>query len=98
MAIRRVIYTTNAIESLNRSFRKIIKTKAIFPDEESVFKLLYLSMKNIIEKWNRPIRLSEIGLPLHHILPFFFPNVSLFNFPLYTKFRSLSQGKLAMLY
>ena len=56
MAIRRVIYTTNAIESLNRSFRKIIKAKAVFPDEESVFKLLYLSMKNIIKKWNRPIR------------------------------------------
>ena len=56
MAIRRVIYTTNVIESLNRSFRKIIKTKAVFPDEESVFKLLYLSMKNIIKKWNRPIR------------------------------------------
>ena len=56
MAIRRVIYTTNAIESLNRSFRKIIKTKAVFPDEKSVFKLLYLSMKNIIKKWNRPIR------------------------------------------
>ena len=56
MAIRRVIYTTNTIESLNRSFREIIKTKAVFPDEESVFKLLYLSMKNIIKKWNRPIR------------------------------------------
>ena len=56
MAIRRVIYTTNVIESLNRSFRKIIKTKAVFPDEESVFKLLCLSMKNIIKKWNRPIR------------------------------------------
>ena len=56
MAIRRVIYTTNAIESLNRSFRKIIKTKAVFPDEESVFKLLYLSMKNIVKKWNCPIR------------------------------------------
>ena len=49
MAIRRVIYTTNAIESLNRSFRKIIKTKAVFPDKWSVFKLLYLSMKNIIK-------------------------------------------------
>lgn len=56
MAIRRVIYTTNAIESLNRSFRKIIKTKAVFPDEDSVFKLLYLSLKNITKKWNRPIR------------------------------------------
>lgn len=56
MAIRRVIYTTNAIESLNRSFRKIIKTKAVFPNEDSVFKLLYLSMKNITKKWQRPIR------------------------------------------
>ena len=56
MAIRRVIYTTNAIESLNRSFRKIIKTKAVFPDEDSVFKLLYLSLKNITKKWQRPIR------------------------------------------
>jgi transposase-like protein len=56
MAIRRVIYTTNAIESLNRSFRKVIKTKAVFPDEDSVFKLLYLSMRNITKKWQRPIR------------------------------------------
>lgn len=56
MEIRRVIYTTNAIESLNRSFRKIIKTKAVFPDEDSVFKLLYLAMRNITKKWQRPIR------------------------------------------
>jgi putative transposase len=44
MDIRRVIYTTNTIESLNRSLRKVIKTKAVFPDEESVFKLMYLAM------------------------------------------------------
>jgi transposase-like protein len=56
MEIRRVIYTTNAIESLNRSFRKVIKTKAVFPDEDSVFKLLYLAMRNITKKWQRPIR------------------------------------------
>lgn len=56
MEIRRVIYTTNAIESLNRSFRKVIKTKAVFPDEDSVFKLLYLAMRNITKKWRRPIR------------------------------------------
>jgi transposase-like protein len=56
MEIRRVIYTTNAIESLNRSFRKVIKTKAVFPDEDSVFKLLYLAMRNIAKKWQRPIR------------------------------------------
>jgi putative transposase len=56
MAIRRVIYTTNAIESLNRSLRKVIKTKTVFPDEASVFKLMYLAMNNIAKKWNRPIK------------------------------------------
>jgi putative transposase len=56
MEIRRVIYTTNAIESLNRSLRKVIKTKAVFPDEESVFKLMYLAMSNIAKRWNRPIK------------------------------------------
>jgi len=55
MDIRKVIYTTNAIESLNRSLRKVIKTKAVFPDEESVFKLMYLAMNNIAKRWNRPI-------------------------------------------
>ena len=45
MDIRKAIYTTNAIESLNRSLRKVIKTKAVFPDEESVFKLMYSHSK-----------------------------------------------------
>jgi transposase-like protein len=56
MEIRRVIYTTNAIESVNRSLRKVIKTKAVFPDEASVFKLMYLAMNNISRRWNRPIQ------------------------------------------
>ena len=56
MAIRRVIYTTNAIESVNRSLRKVIKTKAVFPDEESVMKLMYLAMNNISKRWTRPIK------------------------------------------
>jgi transposase-like protein len=56
MEIRRVIYTTNAIESLNRSLRKVIKTNAVFPDEESVFKLMYLAMSNIAKRSNRPIK------------------------------------------
>ena len=53
--IRRVIYTTNAIESLNRSFRKVVKTKGSFPSQEAAFKLLYLAMKNIVKKWTMPI-------------------------------------------
>ena len=56
MDIRRVIYTTNAIESVNRSLRKVIKTKAVFPDEESVFKLMYLALDNISRRWTRPIK------------------------------------------
>jgi putative transposase len=56
MDIRRAIYTTHAIESLNRSLRKVIKTKAVFPDEESVFKLMYLAMNNIAKRWTRPIK------------------------------------------
>ncbi len=56
MEIRRVIYTTNAIESLNRSLRKVIKTKAVFPDEAAVCRLMYLAMNNIAKKWIRPIK------------------------------------------
>jgi len=54
--IRKVIYTTNAIESVNRSLRKVLKTKGAFPDETSVFKLLYLALNNISKKWTMPIR------------------------------------------
>jgi transposase-like protein len=68
MEIRKVIYTTNAIESLNRSLRKVIKTKAVFPDEDSVFKLMYLAMRNIAQKWQRPIRDWKAALSHFSIL------------------------------
>jgi putative transposase len=54
--IRRAVSTTNAIESLNMSLRKIIKTRSSFPNEEAAFKLLYLGLKNISKKWTMPIR------------------------------------------
>ena len=53
--IRRVIYTTNTIESLNMTLRKIIKNRALFPNDEAIFKLMYLSLKNISKKWTMPI-------------------------------------------
>jgi putative transposase len=53
-AIRKLIYTTNAIESLNFQLRKVIKTKGHFPSEESAIKLLYLALTNIERKWKRP--------------------------------------------
>jgi len=54
-AIRKMIYTTNCVEALNRSLRKIIKTRASFPTDESAFKLLYLAIKNAGVHWRRPI-------------------------------------------
>ena len=68
MEIRKVIYTTNAIESLNRSLRKVIKTKAVFPDEQSVFKLLYLALNNIAKRWSRPIKNWKAALSHFAIL------------------------------
>jgi putative transposase len=49
--IRKVIYTTNAVESLNRSLRKITKTRGAFPSEQAALKLLYLALKNAVAKW-----------------------------------------------
>ena len=51
-----MIYTTNAIESLNMTLRKIIKNRAMFPSDEAVFKILYLALKNISKKWTMPLR------------------------------------------
>jgi len=50
--IRKVIYTTNAIESLNMTLRKVIKTRASFPTDEAATKLLYMALLNVSKKWN----------------------------------------------
>ena len=60
--IRKAIYTTNAIESLNRSLRKISKNRGSFPNDESALKLLYLALRNISKKWTMPIRLWKEAL------------------------------------
>ena len=54
--VRKIIYTTNAIESLNSSFRKISRNRNLFPSSEAVYKLFYLAIKNISKKWTIPIR------------------------------------------
>ncbi|MCA1568521.1 MAG: IS256 family transposase [Acidobacteria bacterium] len=54
--IRRVIYTTNAVESVNMSLRKIIKNRGSFPTDESALKLLYLALRNITPRWTMPIK------------------------------------------
>lgn len=54
--IRKVIYTTNAIESLNMSLRKITKNRGSFPSDDALLKLFYLAIRNISKRWTVPIR------------------------------------------
>ena len=54
--IRKAIYTTNAIESLNMTLRKVLKTRASFPTNEAALKLLFLAIRNISRKWSMPIK------------------------------------------
>ena len=66
-SVRKIMYTTNTIESLNRQFRKYTKTKSVFPTDMSLMKCLYLSTKNIEKKWTQPYRnwgpiLSELSI------------------------------------
>ena len=54
--IRKVIYTTNAIESVNYSLRRLTKTRGSFPNDEAAIKLLYLGLRNISQRWTMPIQ------------------------------------------
>ena len=55
-AIRKPIYTTNAVEAVHRQFRKLTKTKGAFPNEDSLMKLLYIGIQQASEKWTMPIQ------------------------------------------
>ena len=54
--IRKAIYTTNAIESVNSSLRKVTRGKGSFPNDESVYKVLFLRIRDLKEKWKKPIK------------------------------------------
>lgn len=54
--IRRIMYTTKIIEALNRQYRKVTKTKSVFPNDQSLEKMLYLASENIIKKWTQRYR------------------------------------------
>jgi transposase-like protein len=54
--IRKVLYTTHAIESLNFSLRKRLKTRGAFPNDEAMLKVLYLGLQRIEKKWTLPIQ------------------------------------------
>lgn len=66
--IRKVIYTTNAIESLNNSIRKVTRSRGSFPNDESVQKIVYLALRNISKKWTMPIRNWKIVMNYFSIL------------------------------
>lgn len=67
--IRRAIYTTNAIESLNFCLRKITRNKSSFPDDDSIYKVIYLAIKNVSKRWTVPIR--EWGLAVNQFAVMF---------------------------
>jgi putative transposase len=67
--IRKLIYTTNAIENFNRQLRKVTKTKSAFVSDDALMKLLYLTTMNIVEKWTMPIK--EWGQILDQLYIFF---------------------------
>ena len=65
--IRKIMYTTNSIESLNRQYRKYTKTKSVYPTDMALMKCLYLATKNITKKWIQPYRnwgpiISELSI------------------------------------
>lgn len=60
--VRRIIYTTNIIEGLHRQFRKVTKTKGVFPNDESLRKMLYLASMNITKKWTMRYRNWDLVL------------------------------------
>jgi putative transposase len=66
--IRKAIYTTNAIEAVNRQIRKVIKTKGSFPNDEAVMKLIFLALQNASKKWTMPIREWKMALNQFAIL------------------------------
>jgi putative transposase len=66
--IRRAVYTTNTIESLNMTLRKVSKNRSLFPSDEAVFKLLYLALRNISKRWTMPIPNWSVALNQFAIL------------------------------
>ena len=66
--IRRIIYTTNIIEGLNRQFRQITKNKPSFPNDDSLKKILYLASKKIVERWTQRCRNWDMVLNQLNIL------------------------------
>ena len=66
--IRRVIYTTNAIQSFNHSLSWVLKTCGAFPNDEATRKVLYLALKNVSKQWTMPLANWNVALHQFAIL------------------------------
>ena len=73
--IRKLIYTTNAIENFNRQLRKVTKTKSAFVSDDALMKLLYLTTMHIVDKWTMPIR--DWGIILDNLMIYFGDRVNI---------------------
>ena len=62
LAIRKVIYTTNIVESLNNTLRKSVRNRGHFPTEDALMKVLYLAIKGVSKKWTMPIKDWKLAL------------------------------------
>ena len=91
-AIRRIIYTTNSIESLNNQLRKVTKNKRVFPSDESVFKTLFLTIEYITRKWSMPIQ--NWNEAMAHFLIKFEDRIQINNQVLMIEFTQLDQQTL----
>ncbi|KKH59507.1 transposase, partial [Methanosarcina mazei] len=74
--VRRIMYTTNIIESLHRQFRKVTKTKSVFPSDQSLEKMLYLASQNVMKKWSRNYK--NWDLVLNQLMIFFKDRIELY--------------------
>lgn len=73
--IRKIVYTTNAVEALHRQLRKVTKNRSMFPNDEALAKMLYLAIKGVARKWTSPIR--DWALTISQLAVFFEGRVKL---------------------
>ena len=86
--IRKAIYTTNAIESLNASLKKVTGKRSAFPTDDSIYKVLYLALTRASKKWTMPIR--DWGAAINQFAIYFGDRVPMCSRAVYTKFMTLS--------
>lgn len=77
--IRKIIYTTNAIEGFNRQLRKVTKSRGIFPSDDALFKMLYLAMTEITWKWGRRPPTWNWGQMIEQIMVYFEGRITIYD-------------------